>query len=70
MLNSKQRAILRSEASRIEAIFDARRGVEFLAAKNVLASVISMFSSPLSCVSLVLVMLALGRYGVLDKETV
>ena len=53
---------------RITTIFDSRKGVEFLAAKNTLAAVISLFTSPLNVVSLVLVLIALGRYGVLDQE--
>ena len=54
--------------SRITLIFDSRKGVEFIAAKNMLSSTISLLTSPLNLISLVLVMIAVGRYGVLDRE--
>ncbi len=54
--------------ARITAVFDSRRGAEFLAAKNVLASMISLFASPFTIISNVLVLIAVGRYGILDKE--
>ena len=54
--------------SRITVIFESRKGVEFVAAKNVLSSTISLFTSPLNLVSLMLVVIAVGRYGVMDRE--
>ncbi len=54
--------------SRITAFFDSRKGAVFIAAKGVLASMISMLSSPFTIISLVFVLIAVGRYGVLDRE--
>ncbi len=54
-------------ASRIAAFFDSRKGAEFLAAKSVLSSTISMLSSPFTFISLVFVLIALGRYGVSEE---
>ena len=48
---------------RVSQFFDSRRGAEFLAAKSLLASMISLLTSPFSFISLVLVLIAVGRYG-------
>ena len=49
-------------------IFASRQGVEYVAAKGVLTSVISLFTSPFRFVSLALALIAIGRYGVAEIE--
>ncbi len=51
--------------SRISAVFASRTGVEYVAARSVLSSTISMLTSPLCFISLALVFIAIGRFGVL-----
>ncbi|MBR4759942.1 MAG: hypothetical protein IK078_07335 [Lachnospiraceae bacterium] len=60
--------ILSTYVARIATYFETRNGAEYIAAKSVLASTISMLTSPLCFVSLALVLIAIGRYGVSGQD--
>ena len=59
--------ILSTYVSRMATYLDSRKGAEYLASKSVLSSVISLFTSPLSFISLVLAIIAIGRFGILGN---
>ncbi|MBR4760616.1 MAG: hypothetical protein IK078_10790 [Lachnospiraceae bacterium] len=61
--------ILSTYITRMSTFFDSIRGVEYMAAKSVLNSTVSLITSPLCFISLALALIAIGRFGILDQET-
>ncbi len=54
--------------ARILVYFAARKGAEFLAAKNVLDSTIGLITSPFCFIALVLAIVSIARFGIKEKH--